>query len=148
MKVNIHIVRKSDGKEVIYQYEYAVTDESDKRTLKFSWQENNMSCDCNRHLCFSNWEGRDDDIKCGNDLYRVPYMIWEDGTKTLIDDEFKEIDISGVIAGTHVIVPVEPTEGMILDGIGQWDTKAEWRDLVRQIFKAMISARPKDTQDE
>jgi hypothetical protein len=62
----------------------------------FSWQENNYSCDCNRHLSFlrAGCPGPPDDPhhndahhECGSTAYRVPYIEWEDGRRELIDDE-------------------------------------------------------------
>ena len=62
----------------------------------FNWQENNFSCDCNRHLSWlrAGGPGPDDDPhhnnaerECGQTAYRVPYIEWEDGRRDLIDDE-------------------------------------------------------------
>lgn len=61
----------------------------------FWWTEGNFGCDCNRHLEFGRagnppeaekklWA---DEIHCGNNLYRVPYVVLADGRKIEIDGD-------------------------------------------------------------
>lgn len=44
----------------------------------FNWKENNFSCDCNRHLFFTNWES-DTDMPCGKSRYLANLINPVDG---------------------------------------------------------------------
>ena len=59
----------------------------------------------------------------------------ETGAERYWEGRWRDLDaeLSGVHAGTHVIVPVEPTEAML--------TAACLCDNSRDIYHAMISAR-------
>jgi hypothetical protein len=83
-------IRNNETGEVVQQ-ENIVDPEVDpeyEATQKFWWsrQNGNGGCDCNRGD-FWHGDGEDHDYPCGETLFSVPYLIWEDGTKTLIDDE-------------------------------------------------------------
>jgi len=43
----------------------------------FLWTEGNYSCDCNKHLFFSNSE---EDFECGHDAYSIVDITLDDGS--------------------------------------------------------------------
>lgn len=49
--------------------------------------------------------------------------------------------LAGVKAGTHVVVPVEPTEGMLIAGRMAPD-HAMMINSARQVYESMLAARP------
>lgn len=48
----------------------------------FLWTQGNYSCDCNKHLFFSNSE---EDFKCGDDVYSIVDITLDDGSLIKID---------------------------------------------------------------
>lgn len=67
------------------------------KTQAFWWsrRQGNGGCDCNRGLMFAQSGGVDTDAMtdeemdeqwpCGHSRFSVPYLEWEDGTRTAID---------------------------------------------------------------
>lgn len=51
-----------------------------------------------------------------------------------------EARLAGVDAGTHVIVPVEPTFDMMTNGVAAFSGKEEDGDSLVKAYKAMIKA--------
>lgn len=52
-------------------------------------------------------------------------------------------------AAGYAVVPVEPTEAMVLDGTDEWHRRADrlLDDMIRDIGRAMIAAAIRDTQE-
>lgn len=54
---------------------------------EYMWVDGNMSCDCNRHLCFEHAGGRRDsdelrdEAKCGDDKYNLIGFEFPDGER-------------------------------------------------------------------
>lgn len=51
----------------------------------FLWTEGNYSCDCTRHLFFTDWDGTD--CECGGDKYTAVHAILEDGSIIPLDED-------------------------------------------------------------
>lgn len=48
-----------------------ILDDGDSCPTTYNWEEGNFSCDCNRHLFFTNWDESVDDHECSEDAYAV-----------------------------------------------------------------------------
>lgn len=65
--------------------------------------------------------------------------------------EITEHQVIGLIEGTHVVVPVEPTQKMLVESLenGIWmeeirHNRCDWPSLIRRIYKAMLKAAQGD----
>lgn len=78
--MQVVIRRVADGEERTYHEDLPWDDAS------WSWWETgNMSCDCNRYLCFERAAGRhincgDEDVECSEGKYQVLRFLLPDGT--------------------------------------------------------------------
>jgi hypothetical protein len=93
MKITAHIVNNATGETRLYETE--VPDQYVK-TQAFWWSRwnGNAGCDCNRG---DFWHGdeEDHDYPCGYELFSVPYIVFEDGTKVMIDKQPVEDKFAG-----------------------------------------------------
>jgi len=71
--------------------------------------------------------------------YFAPRGIADGTMHVLLEKEFP--GFAGLLAGTHVIVPVEPTEAMIEAAQEMAISGKEW--CFEDAYRAMIEARPK-----
>lgn len=97
MKYRVYIVKNETGEGRWYNTE---VDDQYADGVLFNWQENNYSCDCNRHLSFlrAGGPGPADDPhhngahhECGETAYSVPYIEWEDGRREEVDEPAKAL---------------------------------------------------------
>lgn len=56
----------------------------------FLWTEGNYSCDCNRHLFFTDWDGTD--CECGEDKYTAICAVLDNGNIVFLDEINDPID--------------------------------------------------------
>lgn len=54
-------------------------------SAEFLWTEGNYSCDCNRHLFFTDWDGTH--CECGEDKYTAVHAILDDGSIIPLDED-------------------------------------------------------------
>lgn len=82
MKCWAEIIKVSTGEKRYYE-----CDEDPKDFSDYCWTEGNFSCDCNRADFFKRAAGEkeNDDEPCGDMAYRVPRLIFEDGTEIELD---------------------------------------------------------------
>lgn len=91
MKYKVLIRNNETGEERISHHEI---DPQYRDVQVFSWQENNFACDCNRHTEFLRAGGpgppedphwNDAAVECGDLMYTVPWLEYEDGVRVEID---------------------------------------------------------------
>jgi hypothetical protein len=58
---NVRLKDKATGQIIVFSY-FA----DDKNSIDFEWNEGNMSCDCNRYVCFYGY-CNDDITPCNTD---------------------------------------------------------------------------------
>jgi hypothetical protein len=69
-------IRDNITGNVVYTAEHTYTNEEELIGL---WTEGNYSCDCNRHLFYTNWNEDAEDVDCGEFRYTLISLTKPEG---------------------------------------------------------------------
>lgn len=73
-------IRDNKTGEIVRVIQNETLDNDDKYPNVFNWEENNYSCDCNRHIIFNNAKGiKNIDIACSDGNFSVNLINNKDG---------------------------------------------------------------------
>lgn len=83
MKLHAHITDTTTGETRVHHFE---DEPEDLWLVEFDWGENNMSCDCNRHIFFARAGGQEaEDRECGHVRFAV--KILDDSDRVVYEDD-------------------------------------------------------------